>query len=361
MQIKAGAASEVTVEVGRWDGEASTFEALTGTANRRANAVRVLVRRNGIPSFFAAILGRDSFSLSREAIAATEVFGCKIWARKKIKVKGGGLTDSYNGCGSYDAGSAGDQGHVCSCDDLEVDGDSLVNGDARLVDTGKFNGSSGSVTGDVTKLSDCYDPMYIFGGVTLDNDAIGLTANGEDPMVDLEEWVEEEVDAAIDDWDYSWDLDPDADIIFEDAKIKGDGKKFKLKVEKNDSLTLPEGDYYFEKLELKEGATLHITGPTRIHIGKDVKIEKNSALIPDSNDPLDVMVIHNGKKFDLKEDSLFYGYVLGPNTKIKIHKSSEFFGAAVAKEVEIKDGGAFHADDNLRLPGVNNPKIDLVR
>lgn len=313
---------ETNVEFGKWDADTATFIALAGDGLSGANAVRIVVTQGRMPHFFANFFGKGDFSITREAVAATGSSGdCKLWARKKVKIKDRSSTDSYDSsAGPYDPFDPGSQGHVCSCDKIELKRRSVINGDAAYVEGGRFRGDPARVTGTIRVLPECLDPLLPSSdGVLFDNDLIGLTDDGKDPL----------------------------------------GRRDDLKIKKNDSLTIPAGTYHFRKLQLKDNAILYLSGPTTIYIDRELDIHGGGIVNP-SEDPNDLTIIHAGKKVHFKKTLDFYGYIIAPNAKVKIEKRTEYFGGIIGKEVEFKKNSHFHADQSLPLEGTSGPPA-LVR
>ena len=324
--------TETNVQFGTWDADTATFNALTGDALSGANAVRIVVTQGGMPHFFANFFGKSDFSITREAVAAKGSSGdCKLWARDKVEVKDDSRTDSYDSSlAPYDPFSPGSQGHVCSCDKIEVNRNGVINGDAAYAEGGEFDGDPAGVTGAIRVLSQCLDPLLpSCAGVAFDNYLIGLTDEGEDPF-------------AADDDDFG-----------------GCGvTNSKLEI-KNDNLTIPAGTYYFETLELKENATLYLSGPTTIYIGTKLEID-GSRIVNPSQNPHDLTIIHAGEQVHLKDTMSFYGYIVAPNANIEIEEGTEYFGGIIGKEVELKGDSRFHADQSLPLEEIPGPPV-LVR
>lgn len=353
INTNSGGSFSTTVELGQWDASGSTFVALTGNAANGANAVRVEITRSDIPLFFAAIVGKPTFDLTRESIVGFDPSGCRLWGRKKVKLDGTVSTNSYNSTnGAYSAGTAGNQGNVCSCADIVFEGTGMtINGDASYVN--QFNGNTGLVTGTVSQVSDCLVPTLPFGNISVDNDLIGGTDGGSDPFADLADVVEELAgEFVLDNVD---DIIPDTSGGFSAL----DPNKMVLEIEGPDNLTLAPGNYYFTKVEMNENATLTITGPTVLYVLDEFDVH-GGGVINVSQNPLDLTIILPGKKVHFKNTTDFYGYILAPNAKVKFDGGGDLMGAVVGKELEFKNGSDFHADLDLPLGEMSGTAI-LVR
>lgn len=339
----------VTVTFGHWDDETNQFVPNGGDI-RRTNAVRISVARIDIPFHFAKVFGKPTFKTTATAVARLGDDGCKIYSKKKIKIEDNSIVDSYDFmAGGYGGTGLGDNGHLCSCDEIEAKDSAQIFGDVNYIK--EFKGDPSIVSGELNQMSTCEQVLTAYSVGAIDNFLIGLTDEGEDPFDangDLVEVLVGEYDAEID------DVNVQLNGVF-----GYDANKHKIKLKKYNNLDLPAGTFFFEKIELDEGATLTITGPTVLYIEKEIDVHDGS-IINLSQDPLDLQIIHAGKKFHMKSSGDFYGTLLGPNVKAKIEKGGDFFGTMMVKETEFKDGSSFHGDSSLPFRGVEQ-KVVLVQ
>src|SRR5262249_31361550 len=128
-QSSTGAANTSTIQIGRWSESTKTF---TVTATK-PNAVRVTATRNDAPLFFAAIFGSSHYNLTRSAAAiCIKPDSCSNWGLQRVTMAGGATTDSYDSsAGAYDSAFPGDDGNVCSCHNIGLNGSpTIINGEA---------------------------------------------------------------------------------------------------------------------------------------------------------------------------------------------------------------------------------------
>jgi len=129
-----------------------------------------------------------------------------------------------------------------------------------------------------------------------------------------------------------------------------------LKIDKDDSLNLPPGNYYLRNLQMKENSKIYVTGPTTIYLEKALDLH-DGQIVNVSGDPLDLVIILAGKKLHMKDVSNFSGYIFAPNAKAKLEKGSQVFGSLVAKEMELKGHSQFHADNSLPMGQLSGPPV----
>lgn len=340
-----------TVEVGLWDRDTKEFTPLLPEQAARATAVRVVIARDDVSHFFAPIFGNHSFDVSREAVAVLGESRCKLWARSKAKFGKGSKTDSYSYLETYKQNNAGNEGHVCSCQKVELKDDPEINGDVWLSPGGTITGNVAAIKGTINyTLPACLDPAMMFAALAIsnDNDLIPLTKKGKNAWKPLEGWV----DDLVEEWG-EFDV-PDVPDMPEDAI-----KKHKLKLDNGDSITLPPGSYYFKDIKMKNGSKLFITGPTTFYIEKKLDVH-GGGIINQTQDPAQFTIIHAGKKFHFKGTQDLHAYILAPEAKVKIERGGDLYGAVVAKEVEFKNGSDFHADQSLPLGELSDAPV-LVR
>jgi hypothetical protein len=134
------------VEVGRWDKVTSTFNLMDFSMADKANAVRVVAVRNKVSLFFASVMGHHTTNVRREAIAQVAPTCGGVWGKEWVKVPGNVVVDSYySNEGEYAAGSAGENGDVCSNGPLDVTGSIEIHGDT-IGDPVEISGGKAVIT-----------------------------------------------------------------------------------------------------------------------------------------------------------------------------------------------------------------------
>ena len=126
------------------------------------------------------------------------------------------------------------------------------------------------------------------------------------------------------------------------------GSYGKVKVEKNGTLELTSGTYFFEKLELKKEATLSVNlaaGAVEVNVLKKVKLDKKAAVVlvsaGSAGSRLFTVNSLENKKIELKQESVFLGTLIAPDAKVKIEKDAFFKGAISAEEIDVKKDVTF--------------------
>ena len=124
--------NEMNVEVGYFNAAGNTFSLPTGKEIAAPNAARVVGGRKGIDLFFAPVLGSATTDISR---AATAIYGggrcAGIWGLEGVNGDGNLLTDSYDSnAGAYAPGNIYLNGDLCSNQDIVLQGNVSIGGDA---------------------------------------------------------------------------------------------------------------------------------------------------------------------------------------------------------------------------------------
>lgn len=306
------------IQIGMWSvvkGKGGTFVALDEADWGKANAVRAVGVRNDVPFFFATIFGTSSTNVSREAVALASPPCGGIWGLENVNVPGNPSTDSYNSTeGPYSSLTAYSNGDICSGGSLTVSGSTDIDGQVSASDIIRLNGSALTISGSITELTAVVDStLPDFGEVSMinDNDTIGLTDEGEEPLSDL------------------------------DFRIGSD-----------DNLTLAPGVYYFTEADFGAHATLTLTGKTTIYLVGSFNAS-GGGTINTTTDPGDLMIISSGTEVEITGDTEFYGSIFAPNADVKLTGSGSFYGAIIGKTVDMRGTFDFHADES-------SPLYDLV-
>ncbi len=304
------------VEVGRWDKATSTFDSMDFSLADKANAVRVVAVRNKVSLFFASVMGHHSTDVRREAIAMVAPTCGGVWGIKDVYVGGNVRVDSYDSTeGEYSVGSADNNGDVCSNGPLRVAGSIEIYGDT-LGDPVEIDGGKAYVDGNIDIL---HSPVEIaaidFGDVATnnDNETIGLTDNGFDPVV---------------------------------------GQT--LNVPANDNLTLAPGTYFFDSIDFevakgkKVPGSISVKGPTKIYLNGTFGATAQGT-INTTNDPHDFTLISSGPSLAIVGGSTFYGSIFAPNATILLAGNADVYGAMIGSEVQMTGAFQFHVDESLPL------------
>lgn len=312
-QLGYGSLDDQVVEIGRWDSVHQTFTALDPAEWEDAFAVRARARRPDAPLFFAAIIGRYSTDVWREAVAAGSGPCEGIWGLEGVTV-GSVHTDSYNSTeGAYVEAMAFENGDVCSGRGVTVMGSKEIEGDimAGLGYGVTVNGASGFITGITTSTLEGVAPPSVAPGdiaYTNDNAVIGLTDDGRSP------------------WKKSgWHLDTAA----------------------NDELVIPPGEYYLDSIRLTGGSTIVITGPTTIYVSGDIDAI-GGAFVNTTMDPANLTIISLGSNVKISGGAGFYGAIVAPYAEVTLSgNDTGFYGAVIGQTVALKGDFAFHVDESL--------------
>lgn len=303
-----------TIEVGQWDCSSNGFVLLADPADPSANAVRVVSRRDGVSLFFAPLMGHNTTSVSREAIAMVALPCQGIWGLSSLSIPGNVMVDSFDSTvGAYDPATAGDEGNVCSGGDIFVAGSTEINGDAMpgLGYSLTIDGANAVVSGATCPQATSATPPPIdFDDVSADNDndTIGLTDDGTDPFADGSNLV-----------------------------ITG-----------NDNLTLAPGTYYFNAFEFDSNSTLTLTGPTTIYLVGDFGAS-GAGTINTTTNPADLTIMSSGSVVNISGNVDFYGSIYAPNATVTMSGSGNFYGSIVGNTVTITGNFEFHVDESLTL------------
>ncbi|MCP4598799.1 DUF6701 domain-containing protein [Neptuniibacter sp.] len=121
-----------------------------------------------------------------------------------------------------------------------------------------------------------------------------------------------------------------------DSETLSPGNYKEGKIKKNATLRLSAGDYTFkDDFELEEGARIIInSGPVRILVKKDVKIEKNTQV--NVGGSAADLLIYSRDKIEIKDDAEVTAFLYSKDD-LKIEEDAVVNGAASGKKVELKE------------------------
>ena len=303
------------VQLGYWDPAARTFQVLTGVNEDQANAVRVTCRMTddrgtAANLFFGRVVGKDSADVEATAVARAKSVECgKFIGTSRVIMSGTSYVDSYySDSGAYSAGTALNNGDVCSNGPIGGSDGTEIRGDAS---PGVGNSVLGNVavTGSTDSL---IEPLNIApidmsaAALSNDNTSIPLTTFGRDPLLS-----------------------------------SGD-----LQMVPGDSVTLPAGTYYLNNMILGSGATISFSGQTVIYVQGNI-YANGGAILNQTGIPRNLQIYSNGTVVSLSGNAEMHGVVYAPNARISRSSTTDFYGMLLGYELALSGFGGLHADDSL--------------
>lgn len=303
------------VRLGTWANGA--FTALSGANEQAANSVQVTCvrargRGNPLRLVFAAAFGDSSVDLAASATAKVESSRCaQIVGINSVSMSGGSRTDSYDSSlAAYKKNSAAGHGHVCSNGDIALSGGARILGDARpgpgrLVQRAGGSRVTGSSAPRSAPLS--YPPVD-------PGNAARVNDNARIPKTRRKLTV------------------PDA--------------QGRLQLDKNDSVDLPPGVYYFTSLTLSGGASIGITGKTVIYVSGNIDLSAGT-MTNTTQRAKNLQLYPMGAECDLSGGADLYAVVYGPKTAIRKSGGADLYGSVVGATLTLSGGHGIHADESL--------------
>jgi len=134
------------------------------------------------------------------------------------------------------------------------------------------------------------------------------------------------------------------------------GSYAKVEVEKNATLQLSSGKYFFEELILKESAGMEIdiaTGPVTVNVEKKVDMDKDvsMSLFPLGDVDSRYVTINAMEDMQIGEGSVLRGTFNAPLGKFDLKKSGDLIGSICAEEIDVEEAAvAVHHDAAGTLP-----------
>jgi len=304
---------ELNIVIGNWEAREQSFTPASGDETVCPNAVHVTGTRSEMALFFAPVLGVNETSVQREAIALFGSGRCAgLWGLDAVTVDGSITTDSYDSSEAYGDGNRRANGDVCSCRDIEANGNIEIRGDAMYGDGYDFipSGSAYSVWG-VIDDHQCgvpsFDADFDGAAVDNDNDTIGTTQRGRDPF---------------------------------------EGSPWDLHITGNDSLTLTGGTYYFTSVLIDGQGTVEVTGPTTIYVTGPADFT-GGGIFNTSAYPPDLVIYSSGSTVNLSGNSAFYGGVVAPDSDIILEGTSDCYGTLLGRTLDFDGDAVVHVDETL--------------
>lgn len=322
------------VQIGRWDRSTQTFVALPEEEVGSANAVRVVAVRNDVPLFFAALAGRSTTSVQREAVAMFLPLCSGLWGVDTVTVSGTVDIDSYDSTeGPYSGVAANQNGDLCSNGTITLQGNASIGGDIRTSEV-VLNGGAISFTGVVEDSLELATPPTIdFGDAMTDNDnaTIGLTDAGTEPL--------------------------------DNSSVSTPGT-WDLILKNSESLTLAPGTYFFDDIQMTGTSSLTITGPTTIYLDDDLEMG-GSTVLNTSQNTADLIIIcdgdSDGSKIKINGNVEFYGSILAPESEIELKGNADFYGVIIGRTLDFGGSFAFHLDESLWIIHEMKDRVTLAR
>lgn len=141
------------------------------------------------------------------------------------------------------------------------------------------------------------------------------------------------------------------------------GSYGKIEVEKDATLQLSSGEYFFEELKLKEKVSLEIDlaiGPVIVNVVKKVDVAKDMQmlLIPLGESDSRYVTINSLEDIQIDKGSVLMGTFNAPDGKVHLKKDVNLRGSICSEEIDVdKDAVALHHDaaETLPLTKVSSP------
>lgn len=321
-------ASESDVIIGFWEGSTQTFFPFAGGEPTAPNAVHTIGTRPDLPLFFARFMGYSKTRVMKDAVATSGSGTCAgIWGLELIDGDGNLITDSYDSTlGAYGNDNIRAHGDICSNKNIVLEGGVEIHGDAMNGEDHSLTtfGSSFSVWGVMGAHQGHMDaPPFDITVIEANNDnaTIGLTAKGNDPF---------------------------------------GGSPWNFVVTGNDSLTLPEGTFYFTSALVDGQATVTVTGPTTIYLSGPAAFTAGG-LINVTQDPKNLIIYSTGPTITIDGSAGFYGGIVAPQTEVTLTGTSDIYGTIMAGVLNMFGTTNIHVDEQLvfDLFGIE-PKVPLL-
>jgi len=300
------------IQLGNWDTNTRVFTPLFGADESKADSVSVTcrcaeTRGNAVPTFFARVFGTGSVDVAAMAIARRRA-NCGVLVGIDFAELNGNpsSTDSYDSMlGSYESQAPGDQGHLCSNGEIDVQ-NGTVNGNAIPGAGYPVTINQGAVTGLTTsRTTPLTFPPVDFADYATNNDNANLT---EPPY-------------------------NSADTSFGHHGA-------------NDFL-LPSGTYYFTDFSATDGP-ITIDGPVNIYVMGNF-IVNGGSIVNNTQIPANLRIFVEGSTVTIAGGASFYGVIYAPTADVKVSGSATFYGGAVGRTLKFNNTGGIHADESLSL------------
>ncbi len=256
------------------------------------------------------------------------LFNNAIFGYDSVSLVGISLADSYDSSmGPYSSLTAGSNADVGSNEELTIQGSALVKGNVLIGPAGTISGNDPShVTGET-----------FYSGVTTEKVVYP-------PQAYL---------------DYLNGLPLQSDIS----------------LASNDLLTIPSGDFKYNKIAVKSSAHLTISANSNIYVVEDFSVSGGDATVFTENgvniylggnasfagvglvnpsgipNNLHIYGVNGATTLNFSGQSNFYGSIYAPYADIGLSGGADFFGAVVGDDVSLSGNFKFHYDEFLSQNG----------
>ncbi len=223
------------------------------------------------------------------------------------------LVDSYDsGLGPYGGENVGDAANIASNDDITLDTDIIVNGNAQA--GGSVIGDDSGITGMVTEgvpsvtvVTDISYPAY-------NSDTAGISPPGA-----------------------------------------YDTSTYNLTVGSGETVTLGPGTYSFDKVTLGEDATLDVSGPVTIYMTGNFSAQRGAMINASGPDPkpTNLVIFSSASGFNAikfhgrrpEDGGQFNGAIYALDAEIEFEAGGwQIYGSLVGWDVDLEDDAQFHYD-----------------
>ena len=131
------------------------------------------------------------------------------------------------------------------------------------------------------------------------------------------------------------------------------------------SITLPAGTYYFDEIDLENGANLYTNGQVIIYVKVEARVTGGSSMrgrIGGVDTPSALSLLSTASSATCTDDDncefriengTFVGTAYTPLTSARFRSNANVYGAVVAQEVRNEEGSQFHFDASLTSVSAN--------
>ncbi len=211
---------------------------------------------------------------------------------------------------------------------------------------------------DIDNNATIYGDAYTFEPDGIVDVTDGATVTGTTSYLDpdVDSWEMEPVVlpaglAYTQQTDSRIDGEPGKGGDFEISDSDGDGFDDSFVLFNNGNVTFNAGTYRFKHMTCSNNSNLTVDGKVDVYVEESILFENNSILLPPievQGDTTNLKIYFMGETtVDLSNNVEFYGYIYAPNALVEVRNNDSVYGAIVAKEVKIWNGGAVHYDEAL--------------
>jgi len=266
-------------------------------------------------------------------------------ANQDIDISGDGGIDSYDSSvGRYEDQTPGGVAQIGGNSDIDLIGNAKVSGDIESGGDFTITGMSAEVTGDVTSGGAVSGESLITGDI---NENVYPPPQPFDDAIIAQ--IEDEVNF------YSNPLNNDNNNEYLISEGFLNGTEFSLKA--NEECYMPPGDYYFTEFDISGNAELFITGEVRIYYdGPDISLAGRGISNSSDNAANFSLISKSDDEILITGTAAFAGLIFAPESTLIYRGNENFYGGAVAHQIEIIGNGAVHCDVNITAgPATQHP------